>query len=665
MFYSQKSLRTSLSRKFDLILFSFLIFFSAQSFASPEIIRFWLVDATTNTRITEIEEYQRLTLPFLPTQLSIEAEANGETQSVVMKIEHVESSTENLAPYSLEGDNSGDFVPVPELRQPGWLRISAQPFSADNAGGNAGEEQSLSLYLYQPDFLVTSTLDRGDYDPGDGYCTITKPLGITDLQTNTVIPTQVLKPDRLGLSENTQIKDAKNINNSFAKAGSRTTKARINSSINPELSLTSAFNEPIYDFSENYVFVFPKGCTLRAAIEEANALAGNQSILVDGTKGTYTLNQGQLEITEGVTIRGHEMPLIDANKKSRIFKVDGEGDNIIVNLQGLDIARGRVSTSDRGGAISIDNNALVQMSDSIVRESQANYGGGIYLQGGGDLTMWRSAVRDNIAGTPENGISGGGVTQRGGGISTQGEFCNVTIRDSSIFDNLAVRGGGLSNFAGTMRIENSSVVDNEALALGGGIENQAGGTIHMSFATIVNNQAGTSFAPPPSHRKGGGLYNNGTAFMASSIMAGNTDDFTGDEHLSPDCHSPDKGDFTSYRNNVVGVLNSNCSLTDYGWGNDAWIDYGDDTSPLDPGLSEFQISKGLFEVDLANYFPTTTSIVLGNGATQSASLYPCPDHDMLGNPRPLSARCDIGAMERKSVLFLVPNESIGSLFLTD
>src|SRR5690606_25010235 len=39
------------------------------------------------------------------------------------------------------------------------------------------------------------------------------------------------------------------------------------------------------------------GCTLRAAIEEANALAGAQTISIDGRIGTYALTKGELVIT--------------------------------------------------------------------------------------------------------------------------------------------------------------------------------------------------------------------------------------------------------------------------------------------------------------------------------------------------------------------------------
>jgi len=200
MIYSRGNPRIPWVRKNCIVLISALALFSAQANGSPEIIKFWLVDAETDTRIIELEKYQTLTLPFLPTELSIEAEANDETESVEMKIEGVHSSTENLSPYALKGDSSGDFVPAPELRVPGWLTISAQPFSADDTGGEAGSEASLPLYLYEPDFLVKNPRDKGDYEPGDGYCSITAPrVGIDNLAvvnaTPDVLPEDKLKAD--------------------------------------------------------------------------------------------------------------------------------------------------------------------------------------------------------------------------------------------------------------------------------------------------------------------------------------------------------------------------------------------------------------------------------------------------------------------------------------
>ena len=605
-----------------------MIAFSPLAQAVPEITEFWLLDTQTDTRIQRLESYDSLSLPVLPGQLSIEAVANGDTESVIMQIDHVDNSTENLAPYALGGDNSGDFNPVTALKAPGWITISAKPYAGNNANGISGTKVNLPLFIDRPDFFVTNSSDVGDYDPGDGHCSITKPKVISDyIDKQAHLPLPSLNNAVMG-----QIKFQ------LAEEQKATQAPR---DIN--ITRTTVDHTPLQKYDWGLVSVIGTGCTLRAAVEEANALPGNQRILIDGSKGPFKLVHGQLEITEGVTIKGHELPLIDAQSDSRIFYVDGQGNDIIVNLSGLDMARGVVSSSARGGVISVDNNALVQMSDSIVREGRANFGGGIYTQGGGDLTVWRSAIFDNVAGTPES-FGGGGVTQRGGGIyNLEGV---VKIYDSAIYDNLAVRGGGLSNKGGLMRIENSSIVDNEALSIGGGIENHNNGddqaNLHLSFVTISGNEAGTSNQPPVSQRSGGGLYNTARVYMASSILAENTDAwYDGNEHHAPDCFSPILYDFKSYRHNVVGVLNENCSFTDYSWGNHGSIQFGSEVSPLDPGLNNFRQKRN----QRAYYRLTNGSVAIDGGASQAASLYPCADDDMRGHNRPKGSACDIGAIE--------------------
>gem|GEM_PF-2855139 len=608
---------------------------SVGAIAAPQVTRLWLVDAATDVRIQELEDFQSLPLPVLSNALSIEAEVNGETESVAMRINGVESSLENLAPYSLVGDASGDFNAAPQLQTPGWIKISAEPFSENNSGGMAGVEHEINLYLFQPNFFVNNPLDKHDYDPGDGVCSITKPLTLTDFVTVPVpIPAmdpkifsefQVPLPGKTTPPRKTELQ---NIDlGRFNDLGLQ---------IPPQASrIPDDFKAPP---------IYTKGCTLRAAIEEANAYPGTQSILVDGRKSPFKLTEGQLDITTPMTIKGYEMPVIDARKASRVFYVDGGGASMIVNLSGLDMARGEAFSGARGGAIQVNNNAYLQITDSIVRESRANFGGGIYLQNGGDLRLIRSAVRDNVAGHPES-FGGGGVTQRGGGIyNLEG---TVYIIDSSVFDNLAVRGGGLSNKGGLMRIENSTIADNEAVSIGGGIENQNNGDanadLHIAFSTITRNTAGTSGSAPVEQRKGGGLYNTGRAYMASSILAENTDPwYSGYQHHAPDCFSPDMYQFKSYRNNIVGVLNEQCSLTDYSWGNTAWFDFGSADSPLDPGLG----SRSMWD-HLAYFSLLASSIAIDNGAPATASLYPCEDHDMRGRPRPVGAGCDIGAMERQ------------------
>jgi hypothetical protein len=640
---------------------SIFAFATVNCLAAPTVERMWLIDADTDTRIMQLEDYQSIPLPVISDNLSIEAEVNGETESVIMEINHVQSSLENLAPYSLVGDSSGDFDPAAELNNPGWIDISATPYSEDSAAGVQGDEFHLNLYLYQPDFFVNNPLDIGDYNPGDGYCS-TKPIyTIPPWLVKKRIPLELETRDELMLNLERKEEDRRKFYTEVEAQQARSEKEResiswnydridwSHNSLEPSKTkdLTIVDRE-IIKLPDDFVwppFVKYGNCTLRAAIEESNALAGNQSVLIDGTIGVFNLTLGELHITDGITLNGYDLPLIDADKRSRVFRLGTGEDDFIVNMKGLEIANGDPNYLEgRGGAISVDNNILLQISDSMVRDSRANFGGGIYVQGGG-VTVRRSAIRDNTAGHPDS-FGGGGITQRGGGIS--GLESNIKIYDSSIFGNRAVRGGGISNFGGTVRVENSSVIENEAMSIGGGIENHHNGpdkgNLHINFSTVAHNDAGVSGAAPSTQRAGGGLYNSGWAYMANSIMSNNSDYwFDSDPEHAPDCYSPNVYDFKSFRNNIVGVLNENCSLTDYSWGNQAWIEHGSNASPLNDQLLNFSH----YWDHRKYYMIKSTSLAIDEGNSQSASLYPCFDNDMRDRPRPVGDGCDIGAIERQ------------------
>lgn len=643
------------------ILASLLAITGINATAAPIVERMWLIDADTDTRIMQLEDYQSLPLPVLPKNLSIEAEVNGETESVIMEIDYVESSLENLEPYSLVGDSSGNFDPATELNNPGWIDITATPYSQDDAGGVQGEELHLNLYLYQPDFFVNNPQDISDYNPGDGVCSIKPRITIPPWLTKKIIPLEVDPRDSILLGIMPKDEDRRKFYTEVELEQSRQLKEKEDISWSFEkVRVEPAIFEPIKDFKADIVerdivkvpddIVWPPlanygNCTLRAAIEESNALAGNQSVLIDGTVGVFNLTLGQLSVSDGITLNGHDLPLIDAGNRSRVFYLGGEDAGFIANMRGLELAYGEpFSIADRGGVIAVDSDVTLQVSDSIIRDGQANFGGGIYVQNG-SVTLTRTTVRDNTAGHPDS-FGGGGITQRGGGIF--GLKSNVKVYHSSIFGNRAVRGGGVGNFGGTLRIENSSVIENEAMSIGGGIENRHSGSekgnLHINFSTIAHNAAGLSGAAPSDQRSGGGVYNVGWAYMANSILSNNTDYWyhSDDEH-SPDCYSPTVYDFKSFRNNIVGVLNDNCSLTDYSWGNQNWIEFGSAASPLNDqllGFAHYWAHRKYYQIKSA-------SIAIDEGNSQSATLYPCFDYDMREHDRPKGLGCDIGAIERQ------------------
>ena len=565
----------------------------------PEIVEVWLIDAATDTRVMRLTDYQLLDLAFIPAQLSIEAEADADTVSVRFAIDNVPTPVHNLPPYAIGPDTEGDFEPVPVLRQPGWIRITATPFAGGNASGSAGPTVVRNLYRLQADHVVNSTQDLGDARPGDGQCE-----ALTLVAPGAAAPAVGVVP-----------KAPADSNPDFRAPGSEPPPAR----------------HPY------------RVCTLRAAVEEANATPGRQTISIDGSSGQiYRLTRGQIEIRDGLAIHGHGTPTIDAEHRSRVFRIAGSPtQSLLVDLNDLDLANGDVGTFDRGGNLSVEYGTL-QMFGGRIRGGAGNFGGGLYLQNDGHALLSSVIVSGNKAGTPEN-FGGGGVTQRGGGIFNLGG--NLTVRQSAIVDNIAVRGGGLSNYGGLVRIENSSILDNEARSLGGGLENRdnmgSKGRMHLSFSSIVGNRAATSAADPPAQRIGGGFFNAGWAYMASSVIANNTESFAdGNPLASPDCHSPVLYDFKSYGNNLVGVLNGNCQFTDANWGGTVGIQHGSSGAPLNPLLTARADSP------LPHRVPQAGSPLLDAGGT-AAALYPCPDRDVRGRPRPAGAGCDIGSAERQ------------------
>jgi len=173
------------------------------------------------------------------------------------------------------------------------------------------------------------------------------------------------------------------------------------------------------------------------------------------------------------------------------------------------------NSATNGGAIATEfaGHAEVLISNSMISENSAGFGGGIYNVSA-TLTITNSTLSENQA------TSGGGLYNAGGGGPT-------TINRSTFSGNRAGEGfrgdGGAIYAAGTIEIENSTVSGNKAFTvtpeghgLGGGIYVANGGTrVTVSNTTITQNTA----------QQGGGVSNtpNPESFKPkNTIIAGNS-----------------------------------------------------------------------------------------------------------------------------------------------
>lgn len=135
--------------------------------------------------------------------------------------------------------------------------------------------------------------------------------------------------------------------------------------------------------------ITPRRCTLRAAVQEANTVAGPDTILLQS--GSYVLTiggtgedaaaTGDLDIIDNLVIRGldADSTIIDASGLDRVFDLHGP---ITVTLEKLAVTGGRAlddaaTYGGLGGGILITNGALLRLSEIRVSRNAARFGGGI------------------------------------------------------------------------------------------------------------------------------------------------------------------------------------------------------------------------------------------------------------------------------------------------
>lgn len=376
---------------------------------------------------------------------------------------------------------------------------------------------------------------------------------------------------------------------------------------------------PDDDTSDDLCSTSAGDCSLRAAVEQANAMPGAQGILVPN--GTYDLNHPTLEdrslrLTSDIVIHGESTTgvRIDGNATSRIFETSGD----FVELAYLTIRNGRTTetTPNRYGAgILVTSNTRLLISHCLIAGNSAlENGGGLFINTTSDVTILDSEFRGNSS-----------QTENGGAIDFYGGTLNI---ERSLFvDNEAVYGSVIRHTSGDpVTIRSSTMVENTA----------AIGTIAcdtwtltapltLTNVTIVNNEA-TDLC--------GGIYihaNDNNVILASSILAGNT--ASGEPE---NCYSSNEGFVTSLGFNIISDDAAGCA--------DTSSFNEDDLLETDP----------LLEAELTDHGGPTR--VLSPRAASPAvdgvgSSGECTTFDQTGAARPFDgdgdgdAACDIGAYE--------------------
>jgi CSLREA domain-containing protein len=251
-------------------------------------------------------------------------------------------------------------------------------------------------------------------------------------------------------------------------------------------------------------------CTLRAAIQEANALAGPD--IVKLKTGLYILTiagasendcaTGDLDITDDLIItgKGAKYTFINGGKLDRVFHSIGP---ISVTIADMTIQNG-LATDDGYGDLNNVN------------------GGGILNESASTLTLKGITISNNAA--------SGGVNSGGGGIHNSGTLAitKSMLSNSTLSNNAAsggsnaIYGGAIYNNAGTLTIKATTIFNNIVsgpnLGFGGAIMNNGNAILEIRQSTISNNTV--SVQGP--YGEGGGIFNNGTLTIIQSTISNNT-----------------------------------------------------------------------------------------------------------------------------------------------
>lgn len=424
------------------------------------------------------------------------------------------------------------------------------------------------------------------------------------------------------------------------------------------------------------VCLSPAGtCTLRAAIQEANALPGTDTVQVPA--GTYTLTlgngddqaeRGDFDVLETLIVSGtgSGASIIDANRQDRIFDVhkgaglqlsaitlrNGAPNNdggairseasltlnevVLSNNEGKD--GGAVKVDEQGVIVSLDN---VRFVDNI-----ADKGAGLYAKKA-SVTVTRAVFTNNIAAKDGGGIYFDDVSatldntvlennraEKGAGVFVKKSVLAAFSRVTALSNQASKEGGAL--YADDTRVDiRLSVFANGSAKDGGGLFTKGNTELDMVNTTISGNMA---------TREGGGLQkeDNRPARLVNVTVYDNAAPVGAGIYA--------RGDNLSVSNTLIAMNNqgADCSGAILSLGHNldsdgsCQLNQAGDLPAIDPLAGPLQDNGG---------GTLTHALLQTSPARDAGNNTGCPAVDQRGSPRPVDgngdgqADCDIGAYE--------------------
>ena len=289
-------------------------------------------------------------------------------------------------------------------------------------------------------------------------------------------------------------------------------------------------------------------CTLRAAMQDAQALGAANTITLLGLPDPSTIDLG----SPLPTISGQTLTIVGAGQDALTVRRASGGDYPIFKAMGGDVTiRGMTVTQGRavaqggpvvggggiysvGGSLKLEHVGVVGNAAATSGANASAEGGGVYKEQG-TLTIQDSTISQNTvdATSTDDGLAfGGGIAAAS--VEALDVF-DSTIGHNSVSatgpDDATASGGGIVAFGNAIEIVDSTVSTNSAAVAGAESGEASGGGIwafgnafSMVRSTVDHNSATAANVPTAPVALGGGVYVQGTAVVnvVSSTISANS-----------------------------------------------------------------------------------------------------------------------------------------------
>jgi hypothetical protein len=226
--------------------------------------------------------------------------------------------------------------------------------------------------------------------------------------------------------------------------------------------------------------------SLRQAILNANAQAGENTVVLSGVQGIINLNSPLADLSSDLSIVGLGANLLTVQRSKAVgtlrFGIFHVTEGATVSIVGLTVANGYAV--DGGGIF--NQGTLTLQNDAITGNTASDIGGGICNGSFQPASTGTLTVIDCTVGNNSNASGGEGA----GGIDTEGG--SLTVINTTVSGNKAVNShsaGGVGVYGGSAVISHSTISGNIGdHHSGGGIDGF--GTRVTLFDTIVAGNSG-------------------------------------------------------------------------------------------------------------------------------------------------------------------------------